>query len=494
MRHPFIASSGLALSALALFACSEGGSSSDNGDSALVTTLRFDEIMYNSGVDSLEWVEFHISAGPALENMQASGLRLDGAIEYAFPAEALDVDERVVVASDTAAFRAKYPYSAYPVRLFGPWTGRLDNAGEDIELKVTGSGDAVCSYSNDPPWPTLAAGHGYSLVYVSGDPSYPESYGANSQSGGNPGKSDVVLAALSVRVNEVKPGAALESGLDSAWIELYNAGSSTVDLSGWILAENAEGTDGYTLPSGTSLSANAYLVVHERQWNASAPAFYPGTEGKVYLLESVNASLSGRTTGLSYLYLGAGSSAGVYALSSGALLRGPLSSPSPGSANSALASGNAYISEIHYNPADSTQAEFMEIANRTATALDLGGWAVEGIAFTFPTGTTLPASGKLLLVRSADTDTASFRSDYSVPASVSIYAYSGKLSNGGESLLLKVPAGDGHTTYADAVLYSDTGSWPSEADGEGSSLQRNDSSLPGSDPSAWKALAPSPGL
>lgn len=39
MRHSFIASSGLALSALALLACSEGGSSSsDNGDSSLVTT------------------------------------------------------------------------------------------------------------------------------------------------------------------------------------------------------------------------------------------------------------------------------------------------------------------------------------------------------------------------------------------------------------------------------------------------------------------------
>ncbi len=44
---------------------------------------------------------------------------------------------------------------------------------------------------------------------------------------------------------------------DEEWIELYNRGTSTVDLSGWELRDAVR----YTFPSGTSLAPGGYLVV-----------------------------------------------------------------------------------------------------------------------------------------------------------------------------------------------------------------------------------------
>jgi hypothetical protein len=44
------------------------------------------------------------------------------------------------------------------------------------------------------------------------------------------------------------------------WVELYNAGSQTIDLSGWILSD-ATLANGFTFPAGYMLYPNSYLVV-----------------------------------------------------------------------------------------------------------------------------------------------------------------------------------------------------------------------------------------
>lgn len=481
---------------LALAACGEGGSSSNaNGNTTENSAvLRCNEVMYNAGsADSLEWIEIQIASGAALSNMQSAELRLEGAVEYLFPAQALAVGERVVVASDTAAFRAKYPPSSYPVRLFGPFSGRLDNNGEVIEVKLSGPGDASCRYSALPPWPSLAAGLGSSLVYVDGDASQPESYGPSKQAGGNPGGADTTLPALGIRVNEVQPGTALTK----AWIELYNASATAIDASGWILADNAAGTSGYTLPAGTTLAPGAYLKIDETAWPFE---FYPAQNGdNVYLVEVQNGTPTGVTTGLSYPALVADQSAGIATLDNGLLARGPLANSTPGALNAALYLGPVYVSEIHYNPPVG-EAEFIEIANRGTETLDLfspAPWKIEGIAFQFPAGATLAPGAKIVLVRAEDASAESFRASQEIAADVAVYAYAGKLSNRGESLIVQKPlelAGSGFPyTWSDAVLYEDSGEWPSEADGEGQSLVRTQITTPGENPAAWTAAAPSPG-
>jgi hypothetical protein len=47
----------------------------------------------------------------------------------------------------------------------------------------------------------------------------------------------------------------------SGWIELYNAGSSSVNVSGYYLSDDLASPDKWRIPAGTSIAANAYLLI-----------------------------------------------------------------------------------------------------------------------------------------------------------------------------------------------------------------------------------------
>jgi competence protein ComEC len=71
---------------------------------------------------------------------------------------------------------------------------------------------------------------------------------------------------LGVFLNEIEANPA---GTDSKneWVELYNCGGTTVDLSGWSIAATHGGQVAKTLPNGTSIGPHQYLVVyHTKQW------------------------------------------------------------------------------------------------------------------------------------------------------------------------------------------------------------------------------------
>ncbi|MDB4673597.1 lamin tail domain-containing protein, partial [Verrucomicrobiales bacterium] len=99
------------------------------------------------------------------------------------------------------------------------------------------------------------------------------------------------------------------------------------------------------------------------------------------------------------------------------------------------------ISEIHYHPRhaartpEPTDDEFIEIHNPDTTTSDLSGWAfTNGIAYTFPSGTTL-GPGAYLVVRAP--------------------SWTGRLSNSGERITLSDASGD----TVDSVSYSDGADW-----------------------------------
>lgn len=66
---------------------------------------------------------------------------------------------------------------------------------------------------------------------------------------------------MSVRINEVESN----GGTPGDWVELFNAGATTVDLSGYVFRDNNNAA-GYVLPSGTTIAANGYLVLEEAQF------------------------------------------------------------------------------------------------------------------------------------------------------------------------------------------------------------------------------------
>ena len=180
---------------------------------ASVTNMVITEVMYNApDASELEWVEVSIAAGPDLKSMAFYKLRLEGAITYSFPAEPLTKGEYIVVTNNVELFKETYP--AFAGRLFGPWdndpsTGtvaKLSNEGDVIDVKLTGNGDVSCSYSKEPPWPSLANGKGRTLVYKGGNAALPSSWGASKILKGNPGVgNDEWLTTSNVRINEIMP-------------------------------------------------------------------------------------------------------------------------------------------------------------------------------------------------------------------------------------------------------------------------------------------------
>jgi len=136
------------------------------------------------------------------------------------------------------------------------------------------------------------------------------------------------------------------------------------------------------------------------------------------------------------------------------------------------------ITEIHYHPASDGDAEFLEIYNPTALAIDLSGVEfTNGVSFTFAPGATLGA-GEFLVLGS---DALVFDAIY--PGAELAGIYSGKLSNGGEKLTLS--SADGETIFS--VDYNDSGFWPISPDGFGYSLVLANADGDPDDASSWRA-------
>lgn len=503
------------------FACSDSSSGKTRSYENPVMTCT--EIMYNPIDSGPEFAELKLS-GRSLSSMSDVRLRLDGAVEFTFPDEPLENGEIIVVTNDSALFRTTYPNFAG--RLFQWDSGfKLSNSGDVLEIKIDGPGDFDARFDSKAPWPSLADGNGSSLVYVGSNPAYAESWAASSTVGGNPGSADdPYYKASSVRINEILP----TYGTDAAWIELYNAGDSDVDVGGWKIVRPESSDSIRYIPAGNVVAANGYLVLStllDSDGAEQAVNFVARGEA-VYLREILNGAETGVESGLEYAALAEGKSAGVVALSDSSTEQGELLSPTPGAVNSAISMGPVYISEVYYNPPDG-DVEFLEIVNKSDSTVtlsailddddDAAGWKIVGIGFEFSDRDTL-ASGEIALLipktytaadgYSTPTITADeFRTKWSLPETVQIFQYSGKLSNRGEEISIKQPSVEANVYSAklgrkttktfyrqsDAILYSDDGLWPEEADGEGYSLQRVDFSVSGNEPSNWTAKEPTPG-
>ncbi len=59
-----------------------------------------------------------------------------------------------------------------------------------------------------------------------------------------------------IKINEVESN----GGVPDDWVELYNAGTAPIDLSGYIFKDNDD-THSYALPSGTVVAPGAYYVM-----------------------------------------------------------------------------------------------------------------------------------------------------------------------------------------------------------------------------------------
>ncbi|MEJ6582680.1 MAG: CotH kinase family protein, partial [Crocinitomicaceae bacterium] len=93
------------------------------------------------------------------------------------------------------------------------------------------------------------------------------------------------------------------------WIEIYNKGNQTIDISGYHLSDNADTLDIFTFPASTTIPANSYIVVWadkdlsqsgfhaDFKLGSSGESIYL-SDGSMTILDEV--TFSSQTTDLSY--------------------------------------------------------------------------------------------------------------------------------------------------------------------------------------------------
>ncbi|MDB6173848.1 MAG: Spore coat protein CotH [Chthoniobacteraceae bacterium] len=182
------------------------------------------------------------------------------------------------------------------------------------------------------------------------------------------------------------------------------------------------------------------------------------------------------------------------------------------------AGGQVVINEIHYHPVEKPRFdangvsvysdaptivadisddvhEFVELRNAGAASVDIAGWKLGGVDFTFAAGTSIPPDGYLVIAKNP----ARIQSVYAITGVLG--PYSGKLGNGGDTIELINPSG----TIVDSVSYEARFPWAISANAlgadddftgldstayqyKGRSLQRVSDTASSNDPANWVAL------
>ena len=151
------------------------------------------------------------------------------------------------------------------------------------------------------------------------------------------------------------------------------------------------------------------------------------------------------------------------------------------------------INEINYNsPDDNYSADWVELHNPGNSAVNIEGWYFEdegGDFFAIPKNTSIPAGGYLVLVEEEEAFKAIYPNVTNYIGEFGLGEKGFGLSGGGEEITLKNADG----TLIDRVDYDDKAPWPTEADGDGPTLQLNAPNLDNAQASSWRAAAGTPG-
>ena len=160
-------------------------------DSAVV----FNEIMYHpqTNESALEWVEVH---NQMAVDMDISDWSVENGIQFKFPSGTVIRGRGyLLLAIAPAALQA----ATGQTNIYGPFAGRLSNAGEKLELR-NNSGRLVDSidYGVEGDWPVGPDGSGSSLAKLDRDSASGPAgnWTSSERTGGTPGASNFPLAGI----------------------------------------------------------------------------------------------------------------------------------------------------------------------------------------------------------------------------------------------------------------------------------------------------------
>ncbi|HEX5221861.1 MAG TPA: lamin tail domain-containing protein [Verrucomicrobiae bacterium] len=459
------------------------GTNEPAGPSSRRTGVAITEIMYHptnrADGRNLEFIELY-NSNPWAEDL--SGYRISGDADYTFPAgTSIPARSYRIVAARPTDMATVHGLSGVLGPLTNSTSGNttdvLDNGGGTLRLRD--ELDSVLlevEYDDESPWPVSPDGAGPSLVLAR--PSYgeadPHAWSASDRVGGSPGAADVPTGNpwRTVVINEVL--AHTDPPLED-YVELFNYSTNAVNLGNCILTDDPE-SNRFVIAAGTTIPPLGKVAFTQTQLGFALDA-----AGETIYLKAPDGSrvvdalrFDAQENGVAY---------GRYP--DGATTFRRLMQPTPGNANARPLLSDVVINELQYHPVtENDDEEFVEIYNRGTNAVNLAGWGLRGgIDFTFAAGTTLPAGGYAVVVRSR---TNFFQAHPAVNPALVLGEFSGGLGNGGDVVRLTKPddlvslnqLGQPVTNKihiaVDEVTYGTGGRWGNWADGGGSSLERMD--------------------
>jgi len=293
-------------------------------------------------------------------------------------------------------------------------------------------------------------------------------------------------AQARVLINEL-----LTNSAGADWIELYNPGPVSVNLSNVYLSDGRfELLDKYRFPAGVTLHPGQFITVGESELGFK----FSSTGETVYLTAATGDTVPGPVRVLDAVrFQTVEENVTLGRFPSGANNFVALSAPTRGAANAPPRINDIVINEIMYQHGTrDDNYEYIELYNRGASTVSLGGWAfTDGVGFTFPPGTEMAPGSYLVIAKNP----ARLKSTYAnlVMGSNLLGPYTGRLDDHSERIRLSYPNPEGlvdpdgepYMITADEVTYCDGGRWPIWADGQGASLELRDPDSDNDSPDAW---------
>jgi hypothetical protein len=285
------------------------------------------------------------------------------------------------------------------------------------------------------------------------------------------------------------------NGSTPGWVELYNPGPITVDLSRVYLSNDRFNLLAYKIPDGTVLQPGGFWAAHEGTSPTELPFALSLSGGTVYVTAAGNAAKPAPTRVLDAVrYDGQEPGVTFGRYPDGSVWLDSLASATFAKPNAQRLIRDIVINEIMYHHAsDDDQYQYIELYNRGTSTISLGGWSfTSGIAYSFASGVVMPP-GSYLVVAKDPSFLAQIYSNLTVGANL-VGPWTGTLSHHKEHIRLSFPLQqanpktgklEDYMVMADEVTYYDGGQWPTWADGMGASLELRDPRSNNDTPGAW---------
>lgn len=219
--------------------------------------------------------------------------------------------------------------------------------------------------------------------------------------------------ADSVFINEFLPNP-VGNDAELEFIELLNTADEPIDISGWMVDDASDaGSSPYTIPNGTVLDAQGYIVVYSVQIKISLS----NDSDHVRLLDPLgnlhdDVTYGSSREGYSYNRLLNGNFSESVHLTPGEgnIIENPTSTPKPTVTPKPITTPIRYdfstkivINELFpYPQKDSDQDEFVELKNTENRTISLYGWSVDdsekgSVPYHFKQGDVIPPQGVILI-------------------------------------------------------------------------------------------------